>query len=76
LELVMIVDIEPGKVIVREAAAVLGIVNDVTLTPDQARLVAESLDREGSHTVAAEGLRRAADQAENRLSTTWPFMAG
>jgi hypothetical protein len=65
LELVMIVDIEPGKVTVRDAESILGIVNDRTLTPPQARLIAADLDRKGEHTVAAEGLRRAADQAEN-----------
>ena len=60
----MIVDIEPGMVTIRNAEAILGISNDLTLTPNQTRLVAMRLMHKGEHTVAAEGLYRAADQAE------------
>ena len=60
----MIVDIEPGMVTIRAAEAILGLTLDVTLTPNQARLVVAHLETEGKHTVAAEGLHRAADQAE------------
>ncbi|MFA5709288.1 hypothetical protein [Mycolicibacterium sp.] len=64
----MIIDLdtERGKVVVRNAQAILGIVNDLHLTPHEARIIAEDLDSKGEHTVAAEGLRRAADQAETR----------
>jgi len=60
----MIVDIEPGMVTIRNAEAILGISNALTLTPNQTRLVAMRLMHKGEHTVAAEGLVRAADQAE------------
>lgn len=59
----MIVDTSPGAVVIRDAGAILGICNDLTLTPAQALLVAARLDSGGQHTVAAEGLRRAAHQA-------------
>lgn len=62
----MIVDIAPGVVTIRDAEAELVLTLDTTLTPHQARLIAEHLEREGLHTVAAEGLFRAADQAEGR----------
>ena len=60
----MIVDIEPGMVTIRNAEAILGISNALTLTPNQTRLVAMRLMHKGEHTFAAEGLYRAADQAE------------
>lgn len=60
----MIVDVASGFVTIRDAEAILGIVNDLTVTPNQARMVAQNLINEGNHTVAAEGLMRAADQAE------------
>jgi len=60
----VIVDIEPGMVTIRDAEAILGLTLDVTLTPNQTRLVAMRLMHKGEHTVAAEGLVRAADQAE------------
>jgi len=63
----MIVDIEPGMVTIRAAEAILGLTLDVTLTPNQARLVVAHLETEGKHTVAAEGLFRAADQAEKGI---------
>lgn len=60
----MIVDVSSGFVTIRDAEVILGIVNDLTVTPNQARMVAQNLINEGNHTVAAEGLMRAADQAE------------
>ena len=63
----MIVDIEPGMVTIRAAEAILGLTLDVTLTPNQARLVVAHLETEGEHTVAAEGLLGAADQAEKGI---------
>lgn len=60
----MILEITPGIVIIRDAQAELGLTLDATVTPDQARILAGNLMREGKHTVAAEGLLRAADQAE------------
>lgn len=64
----MIVDTDtyPGQVFVRAAGDVLGLTLDVSLTPQQARAIAVRLDDEGEHTVAAEGLRRAADRAEKK----------
>lgn len=56
----------PGYVFVRDAQAELDITLDARLTPDQARVIADNLEREGTHTVAAEGLRRAADDAERK----------
>lgn len=61
----MIINIVEGHVAVRNAQEVLGLENEVTLTPDETRTYAAKLEREGRHTVAAEGLRRAADQAES-----------
>ena len=43
----MIVDIEPGMVTIRNAEAILGISNDLTLTPNQTRLVAMRLMHKG-----------------------------
>jgi len=60
----MIVDVSSGFVTIRDAEVILGIVNPLTVTPNQARMVAQNLINEGNHTVAAEGLMRAADQAE------------
>lgn len=60
----MIVDIEPGVVTIRDAEAILNLTLPVTLTPDQTRIIARNLMEKGEHTVAAEGLFRAADQAE------------
>jgi len=60
----VIVDVSSGFVTIRDAEVILGIVNDLTVTPNQARMVAQNLINEGNHTVAAEGLMRAADQAE------------
>lgn len=60
----MIVDIAPGVVTVRDAEKELELTLDVTLTPGQARAIARNLRDAGKHTVAAEGLFRAADQAE------------
>ncbi len=62
-----IVDIEPGLVIVRDAESILGHTDTLQLTPDATRELAERLQSEGKHTVAAEGLRRAAEQAERML---------
>lgn len=62
-----IVDIEPGLVIVRDAESILGHTETLRLAPNATRELAEQLQREGLHTVAAEGLRRAADQAETML---------
>lgn len=60
----MIIDIEHGKIIVRAPDELTGLTeNDAHVTPDQARAVARGLDIDG-HPVAAEGLRRAAAQAE------------
>lgn len=60
----MIVDVKPGVVTIRDAEAILGLTLDVTLTPNQTRIIAARLMNQGIHTVAAEGLLRAADQAE------------
>jgi hypothetical protein len=60
----VIVDVASGFVTIRDAEVILGIVNDLTVTPNQARMVAQNLINEGTHTVAAEGLMRAAEQAE------------
>lgn len=60
----MIIDIEPGQVTVRDAADV-GL-EDQVLDPTFADLVAADLDNRG-HTVAGEGLRRAARQARGEL---------
>lgn len=61
----MIIDLDswPGEIVVSDAEHILGTPDDQRLTPDQARALAADLDRGGEHTVAAEGLRRAADQA-------------
>jgi hypothetical protein len=64
----MIVDVASGFVTIRDAEVILGILNDLTVTPNQARMVAQNLINEGNHTVAAEGLMRAADQAEKERS--------
>lgn len=63
----VIVDIEPGLVICRDGQSVLGHSDTLRLNPDETRALADRLDREGLHTVAAEGLRRAADQADRKL---------
>jgi len=60
----VIVDVASGFVTIRDAEVILGIGNPLTVTPNQARMVAQNLINEGTHTVAAEGLMRAADQAE------------
>jgi FtsP/CotA-like multicopper oxidase with cupredoxin domain len=60
----MIVDIEPGLVIVRDGQSILGHTDTLRLAPAETRDLADQLENEGKHTVAAEGLRRAADQAE------------
>lgn len=62
----MITDIEPGLVIVRDAQSILGHTDTLRLTPAATRTLADRLEIEGKHTVAAEGLRRAADQAEGK----------
>lgn len=62
----MIVDIEPGQVTVRDADDILGHIDTLTLTPSATRDLAEQLEQEGKHTIAAEGLRRPADQADER----------
>lgn len=64
----MIVDLdyEPGKVLIKDAESVLGVTLDTLLTPGQVRAVARNLEAEGKHTVAAAGLFRAADDAERR----------
>lgn len=64
----MIVDIAPGLVTIRDAESILGLTIPATVTPDQARIIAEKLMREGEHTVAADGLLRAAEQAEKEAS--------
>ena len=56
----MVIDIEPGQITIRDAADV-GL-DDQLLDPTAAELVAADLDNRG-HTVAGEGLRRAAAQA-------------
>lgn len=60
----MIVDTAPDRIVVRDAEAVLGTISDVHLNPAQARALADKLDAAGEHTVAAAGLRGAADRAE------------
>ena len=62
----MIIDTDtaPGQIVIRDAQSILGIADDQHVTPDQARALAADLERDGEHTVAAEGLRRAADHAE------------
>lgn len=64
----MIIDIEPGLVTIRDAEAILNLTLPVTLTPNQTRIIAMRLMNKGEHTVAAEGLFRAADQAERGLT--------
>jgi len=64
----MVVDTKPGVVVVRDAEPILGITHELTLTPHQAWLLSERLEAEGEHTVAADGLRRAAVDAEK-----WSF---
>lgn len=59
-------DTYPGYVFVRDAQVELNVSLDARLTPDQARVIADKLEREGTHTVAAQGLRRAADDAERK----------
>ncbi|MCC9179489.1 MULTISPECIES: hypothetical protein [Mycolicibacterium] len=65
-EVIADTDTYPGYVFVRDAQAELNVTLDARLTPDQARVIAGNLEREGKHTVAAEGLRRAADEAERK----------
>lgn len=62
----MIIDTDtvPGELVIRDAATILGVDDDLHLSPDQARNLAADLERRGEHTVAAEGLRRAADHVE------------
>lgn len=64
MELELIIDISPGQIIIRDAQSILGIVNDLYLTPHEARVIAKKLEADGEHTTAADGLRQAADQAE------------
>lgn len=64
----MVVDTKAGVVVVREAESILGITHELTLTPHQAWMLGEKLEAEGEHTVAADGLRRAAVDAEK-----WAF---
>lgn len=63
----MIVDIdtEPGMVFVRDSQHITGLTLDVRFTPAQARAYADGLHKDG-HTVAADGLRRAAAEAERK----------
>lgn len=65
----MIVDTDtyPGQAFVRDSEDVLGLTLNVALSPQQALTIADRLDAEGAHTVAAKGLRRAADRAEKKL---------
>ena len=63
----MIVDIEPGLVIARDGQSILGHSKTLRMTPSETHELARRLDREGIHTHAADGLRRAADQAEGKL---------
>ncbi|KXO90999.1 Uncharacterised protein (plasmid) [Tsukamurella tyrosinosolvens] len=56
----MIIDIEPGKITIHDAAHV-GL-EDQVVTPDQAENVAADLDSR-RHTTAGAGLRNAARQA-------------
>ncbi|MBU8838964.1 hypothetical protein [Mycolicibacterium goodii] len=62
----MIIDTDttPGELVIRDAEAILGIANDLHLSPEQARVLADDLERRGEHTVAADGLRHAADHVE------------
>lgn len=60
----MIIDIAIGLVTIRDAEDVLGHSDVLRLDPVATRELSDRLDAEGSHTVAAEGLRRAAAQAE------------
>ncbi len=62
----MFVDISPGRITIHDAESVLGRSEDLHVAPDRARMIAAELDAKGEHTVAAEGLRRAADQAEGK----------
>ena len=62
----MLVDITPGCIVIRDAHSVLGHSEDLQVSPDRARVIAAELDAKGEHAVAAEGLRRAADQAEGK----------
>lgn len=62
----MIIDIETGHIHIRDARPILGTA-ELTITPARAREIAAELDAEGRHTVVAEGLRRAARQAETPI---------
>lgn len=62
----MFVDIAPGCITIHDGHAMLGYDGDLRVSPDRAREIAAELDAKGEHTVAAEGLRRAADQAEGK----------
>ncbi|BBY54113.1 hypothetical protein H7J07_05745 [Mycobacterium koreense] len=64
--MVVDLDFERGKVLVKDSEHILGLIHDVLLTPDQVRAVARNLEAEGKHTVAAAGLFKAADDAERR----------
>lgn len=64
----MIIGTEPGWVTLDAAESVLGLTIPARVTPEQARFLAEKLMREGEHTVAADGLLRAADQAEKEAN--------
>ena len=62
----MIVTIDPGQITVSDADEILGHSDTLALTPAATRDLAEQLEQEGKHTIAAEGLRRAANQADGR----------
>ncbi|MEB3023035.1 MULTISPECIES: hypothetical protein [Mycolicibacter] len=64
----MIIDIEIGAVIIRGPDALLRTIDDMSLTPKQARAAAIGLDADGN-AVVAEALRRAADLAESGVRT-------
>lgn len=63
----MIIDTKPGQVTIRDAESILGDSDVRSLDPDATRELADRLETEGKHTVAAEGLRRAADRAETMI---------
>ncbi|MUL61205.1 hypothetical protein B5P44_01225 [Mycobacterium sp. CBMA 213] len=62
----MFIDIAPGCIVIHDAGSILGHSDDLQVSPERARQIAAELDAKGEHTVAAEGLRRAADQAEGK----------
>ncbi|MGI6797693.1 hypothetical protein [Gordonia sihwensis] len=60
-----VINTRPGEVTITDAESILGHSRPLTLTPDKAIDLANQLEADGTHTVAAEGIRRAAAQASN-----------